>query len=128
MEAGFWPTSCVRFFDSVDWIWNVPALIYCGSNVELQKTSLLSPSVLLLSQSHVTMAETTIIECTFASTNQNYPNLEPCNTYEVRDLKIDYVDCTSSSTQMFIIHLNTRSLSKNIIYNVSTFARYSNYS
>jgi len=58
------------------------------------------------------MAETNITECTCASFNQNFPNLEACNTYGVQDLKNLF--CRSSSRQMFIIHLNTRSLSKNI--------------
>jgi len=46
----------------------------CSSNVELQKASLVFSSALMLSQLHVTLAETNITECTCSRTNQNYPN------------------------------------------------------
>ena len=45
--------------------------------------------------------------------NQNFPNLEACNTYGVQDLK-NVLSRSSKGRQMFIIHLNTRSPSKNI--------------
>ena len=59
------------------------------------------------------MAETNIIDFICASSNQNFPNLEACNTYGVQDLK-NLLSRSSKGKQMFIIHLNTKSLSKNI--------------
>jgi len=67
------------------------------------------------------MAETNIIDFNCASSNQNFPNLEACNTYGVQDLK-NLLSLSSKGRQIFIIHLNTRSLSKNIskIYELLT--------
>jgi len=59
------------------------------------------------------MAETNITEFNCASSNQNFPNFEECNTYGAQDLK--NLLCRSSSRQVLIIHLNTRSLSKKYI-------------
>jgi len=58
------------------------------------------------------MAETNIIDFNCAGSNQNFPNLEACNMYGVQDLK-NLLARSSNGRQMFIIHLNTRSLSKN---------------
>jgi len=67
------------------------------------------------------MAETNIIDFNCASSNQNFPNLEACNTYGVQNLK-NLLSRSSKGRQMFIIHLNTRSLSKNVskIYELLT--------
>ena len=67
------------------------------------------------------MAESNIIDFNCASYNQNFPNLEACNTYGVQDLK-NLLSRSSKGRQMFIIHVNTRSLSKNIskIYELLT--------
>ena len=67
------------------------------------------------------MAETNIIDFNCASSNQNFPNLEACNMYGVQDLK-NSLSRSSKGRQMFIIHLNTRSLSNNIskIYELLT--------
>ena len=59
------------------------------------------------SQLHTTTAETNIINFNCASSNQNFPNLEACNTYRVQDLK-NLLSRSSKGRQMFIIHLNTR--------------------
>jgi len=60
------------------------------------------------------MAETNIIDFNCASSNQNFPNLEECNTYGVQDLK-NLLSRSSKGRQTFIIHLNTRSLIKEYI-------------
>jgi len=75
----------------------------------------------LHSQLHTTMAETNITDFNCASSYQNFPNLEACNTYGVQDLK-NLLSRSSKGRQMFIIHLTTRSLSKNIskIYELLT--------
>ena len=67
------------------------------------------------------MAETNIIDFDSASSNQNFPNLEACNTYGIQDLK-NLLSRSSKGRQIFIIHLDTRSLSKNIskIYELLT--------
>jgi len=57
--------------------------------------------VLLLSQLDVTMAETTVTECTSASTKQNYPNLESYNAYEVKPVRIYYVDLLVDKCLLF---------------------------
>ena len=72
------------------------------------------------------MAETNIIDFNCASFNQNFPNLEACNTYGVQDLK-NLLSRSSKGKQMFIIHLNTRSHYQRIyqIYELLTDSNYS---
>jgi len=91
-----------HFFASIDWIYNVPAQKYCGWNIELQ----------LHSQLRTTMAETNITDFNCGSSNKSFPNLGACNTYGEQDLKI-LLSRSSKGRHMLIIHLNTRSLSKN---------------
>ena len=64
------------------------------------------------SQLHTTMAETNITDFNCVSSNQNFPNLEARNTYGVQDLK-NLLSRSSKGRQMFIIHLNTKSLFMN---------------
>jgi len=47
------------------------------------------------------MAETTVTECTSASTKQNYPNLESYNAYEVKPVRIYYVDLLADKCLLF---------------------------